>query len=379
MENFIAWNPTHLHFGRGVIEKLGKTVSQYGSKVLLVYGGGSIHRNGIYKQVMDQLRSINAEVYEYPGILPNPVVEDADAAARFGRKKGVDVVLAVGGGSAIDSAKVISVTIPVDHSAWDFFAGREKPKTAVPLIAVLTLAATGTEMNPFAVVQNNATKKKSGWGHDLMYPKHSFLDPQFTVTVPKDYTAYGIADLIIHCTEAYFGDGDATLSDRFVFSIIKEAVEYGPQLLNNPGDYQLRARIMYAATAALNQITLHGRKYGDWGVHQVGHVLSLLYGVPHGASLTIVLPAWMKYHKEEIPERIALLGKNVFGTNSADEAINAFESFFKNTECPVRLSDLNNSDINKKDILEVMESNKASGNVFKLTTPDYIALLNLFE
>jgi len=379
MENFIAWNPTSLHFGEGVIEKLGKTIAQYGNKVLLVYGGGSIHKNGIYKQVMAQLHSINAEVYEYPGIRPNPIVEDADAAARLGREKGVNVVLAVGGGSAIDSAKVISVTIPVEHSAWEFYAGREKPMDAVPLVAVLTLAATGTEMNPFAVVQDNETKEKSGYGHDLMYPKESFLDPNFTKTVPKDYTAYGIADLMIHCTEAYFGDGDATLSDRFVFSILNEAIEFGPQLLNNLGDYQLRARIMYAATAALNKLTMNGRKTGgDWGVHQLGHVLSVLYDVPHGAALTILLPAWMKHFKEKAADRIALLGKNVFGTGSVDEAIDAFEAFFKLIECPVRLSDLNISEANKEDILRVMESNKANGNVFKLNTSDYIQITDLF-
>jgi len=379
MENFTFYNPTKLHFGKGVTDKLGKTVAKYGNKVLLVYGGGSIHKNGIYKLVMDQLMSIHAEVYEYPGIRPNPIVEDVDAAARLGREKQVDLVLGVGGGSVIDSAKIIAITIPVNHTAWDFYKDRAKPKTSIPLISVLTLAATGTEMNPFAVVQNSLTKEKLGWGNDHLYSRHSFLDPRFTQSVPLDYTAYGIADLMVHCTEAYFGEGDATLSDRFVFSILKEAVEFGPALLENLNDYELRAKIMYAATAALNKTTLNGRKHGDWGVHQIGHVLSLLYDIPHGASLSIVLPAWMKYYKERIPERIAFLGKNVFGVETPDETILAFESFFKKIHCPVRLSDLNLPNVNTMEILEVMEISEVSGNEYELTPEDYPKLLDLFK
>jgi len=380
MENFVSWNPTHLHFGKGVVEKLGKTISNYGSKVLLVYGGGSIHKNGIYRSVMDQLLSVGAEVYEYPGIRPNPIVEDVDAAARLGREKDVDVILAVGGGSVIDSAKVISATIPVNHSAWEFYGGDEKPKTAIPLIAVLTLAATGTEMNPFAVVQNNATKEKLGWGNDHLYPRHSFLDPQYTVSVPGDYTAYGIADLMVHCTEAYFDGGDASLSDRFVFSILKEAVEYGPKLLDELNDYELRARIMYAATAALNKLTMHGRiKGGDWGVHQLGHVLSMLYDIPHGASLTIILPAWMKYFKKRLSGKIARLGQNVFGTETADDAIRAFESFFQSIKCPVRLSDWGLPQINIGEILEGMAATNPSGNEIKMNSKDYPNLIDLFQ
>ena len=168
---------------------------------------------------MAQLNSINAEVFEYGGIKSNPVVEDVDAASRLGRNSNVDVVLAVGGGSVIDSAKIISITIPVSHSAWDFYSGLKRPEKAVPLIAVLTLAATGTEMNPFAVLQNHKSKQKLGWGNPLCFPKHSFLDPGFTVSVPKNYTAYGIADLIAHCLEAYFGKSDA-------FSFRQNSIRY---------------------------------------------------------------------------------------------------------------------------------------------------------
>lgn len=378
MENFIAYNPTKLHFGKGVMNELGKAVSAYGKSVLLVYGGGSIKRNGIYEKTIQQLKSINAKVFEYSGIKPNPIIEDVDAAAELGRKNKVDVILAVGGGSVIDSSKIISISIPVKHSGWDFYEGKAKPITAIPLISVLTLAATGTEMNPFAVVQNHQTKQKLGYGHDLTYNRHSFLDPENTYSVPKNYTAYGIADLIAHSLEAYFGAGDASLSDKLVFAIINEAKEYGGALLNDLHNYELRAKIMYAATMALNKTTMYGRVSGDWGVHSIGHILSLLYDVPHGASLSIVIPAWLKFHKEIIPERIAFLGKNIFGVNSAEETINTFETYFKSIDCPIRLSDIAKGTEDKDEVLKVMNLNKVGGANHKLSDEDHAKILDLF-
>jgi alcohol dehydrogenase YqhD (iron-dependent ADH family) len=378
MEKFIAYNPTALHFGRGVMNKLGETINLFGKRVLLVYGGGSILKNGIYDQTIKQLKSINAEVFEFKGIKPNPIVEDVDAAAEMGRKNKVDVILAVGGGSVIDSAKIISITIPVDHSGWNFYSGKAEPQTAIPLVSVLTLAATGTEMNPFAVVQNKGTQQKLGYGHDLIYNQHSFLDPENTYSVPRDYTAYGVADLIAHSLEAYFGAGDATLSDKLVFAIINEAQENGEALLSDLENYDLRAKIMYAAMVALNKTTMYGRVSGDWGVHSIGHILSLLYDVPHGASLSIVIPAWLKFHKEIIPERIAFLGKNLFGVNTADETITAFESYFKSIDCPIRLRDIAKGNENKQEILKVMNLNKVGGANHKLIDDDHAKILDLF-
>lgn len=372
------YNPTKLHFGKGVMDGLGKVVAEYGKRVLLVYGGGSIKKNGIYDKAIQQLKSSNAKVFEYHGIKPNPIIEDVDAAAELGRKNKVDVILAVGGGSVIDSAKIISITIPVNHTGWDFYSGKAKPKSSIPLVSVLTLAATGTEMNPYAVVQNKATQQKLGYGSDLTYNQHSFLDPENTFSVAKNYTAYGIADLIAHSLEAYFGAGDATLSDKLVFAIIKEARENGEALLNDLNNYDLRAKIMYAATMALNQTTMYGRVSGDWGVHSIGHILSLLYDVAHGASLSIVIPAWMKFHKEKISDRIAFLGQNVFGAKTADETIDAFEAYFKSIECPIRLSDIATGKESKAEILQIMNVNKVGGANHKLTNEDHAKILNLF-
>ncbi len=376
MESFIAYNPTSLHFGKDILNDLGKTVSQYGKRVLLVYGRQSIQQNGLYDLVTDNLRSSGCLIFEYKGIKSNPVIEDVDEAALVGRKNHADAIVAVGGGSVIDSAKMISVTIPYEGKAWDFFQKKAKPVTAVPVISILTLAATGSEMNPFAVISNHEEKIKGSFTSPLMFPKHSYLDPQFTISVPYNYTAYGIADLIAHCLEAYFGKGEATLADRFVFSIIKEALENGPALLKDLTNYDLRARIMFAATMALNGLTMQGRASGEWGVHSIGHILSLLYDIPHGASLTIVYPAWLKLMKERLADRISWLGENIFNTPDVDLTIERLESFFKLIDCPVRLSDMVPQP-NSDEIINIMIRNKAATYVHKLDHEDYHEVLQL--
>jgi alcohol dehydrogenase YqhD (iron-dependent ADH family) len=370
MENFRIENPTVLHFGKDVIKNLGKSIAPIGKKVLLVYGKGSIKKNGIYEAVMEQLKAINAEVVEFEGIKSNPIIEDVDAAAELGRKFQPDVILAVGGGSVIDSAKIIALTIPVDFSGWKFMTNQVIARKAVPLVAVLTLAATGTEMNQFAVVQNHATKQKLGYGNRLVFPRHSFLDPQYTFSVPRNYTAYGISDLTSHALENYFGKGEANLSDKFVYSIIHEAMEIGPKLLNDLTNYDYRARIMYAATCALNGLTVYGRTSGDWGVHDMGHILSLLYDIPHGASLSVVYPAWMKRMKERIPERIAELGKNLFNAKSVEETILFFENYLKSIESPIRMNEIGLGIEKKAEILATMESSKVNGSHLKLEKED---------
>lgn len=376
MENFKIDIPTIVHFGRDVVNDLGKVISGHGKKVLFVYGKGSIKTNGIYDRVMQELEKTGAEVKEFSGIKPNPVIEDVDAAAAAGREFKPDVILAVGGGSVIDSAKVISVTIPVEHTGWVFIKGKAKPAAAVPVIAILTLAATGTEMNPFAVIQNHQTGEKLGWGHRLCYPAHSFLDPSYTIPVPEDYTAYGIVDLMAHAMENYFGGGDATLTDRFVFSVMKEAIEYGPPLMEDLKSYRLREKIMYAATMALNGLTLWGRKSGDWAVHAIGHVASLLYDTPHGATLSIAYPAWLKLQKERIPGRITELGKALFDASSAEETIAGLEGFFSRIGSPVRLQQAGIPESEREKLLSQMLQNRVNGNVHNLSETDVEKILD---
>ncbi len=377
MNNFKIDNPTVVHFGKDVVNDLGKTVALYGKKVMLVYGMGSIKKNGIYDTVIRQLKSIQAEVFEFDGIKPNPVVEDVNEAAEMGRRNKVDVILAVGGGSVIDSAKVLSVTIPNQTSAWRVMIRLDKPKKAIPLIAVLTLAATGTEMNGAAVLTKEEVNKKIGFVNRLMFPKHSFLDPQYTFSVPKNYTAYGVVDLMAHAMENYFGKGEATLTDRFVFSILNEAIAYGPALLEDLENYELREKIMFAAAMALSGITVHGRESGDWGVHSLGHNLSALFDTPHGVTLSIVYPAWLKYLKDKMPDRIANLGKAVFNTGDADGTIEAIENFFRQVDSPVRMEEAAIGPDKKELIIQTMVKNKSGGNHFKFNEDDIRALVDL--
>jgi len=377
MNNFKIDNPTILHFGKDVTNDLGKVVSVYGKNVLLVYGKGSIKKNGIYNQVINQLTSMNAIVTEFAGIKPNPLMEDVNEASELGRQNNVDVIVAVGGGSVIDSAKVMAVTIPENTSAWRIMIKMHKPQKAIPIICVLTLAATGTEMNAAAVIQNNEAQKKLGFVNSLMYPAHSFLDPQNTYSVPKNYTAYGIVDLIAHALENYFGKGEATLADRFVYAVISEAIEYGPQLLKNLQDYDLRAKIMYAATNALNGLTMYGRESGDWGVHDIGHTISVLYDTPHGATLSIAYPAWLKLHKDRIPGRIIELGKSIFGVDNVEDTIAGLEHYFASLGSPVRLGETGISIDKKRELTDTMKVNKVSGVVHDISNDDRERLVEL--
>lgn len=361
MEKFIAHNPTKVHFGKDIVGELGEAAAQFGNKALLLYGKGSVMRNGSYQDTKDQLDKAGIEVFEFSGIKPNPVIEDVDLAAAMGIEHSVNMVVAVGGGSVIDSAKVIAVCISEQCSGWDVMKGLRDPQTVIPIIAVLTLAATGSEMNAVAVVQNMQTMEKFGYRHTTMFPDHSFMDPSYTCSVPADHTGYGIADLVAHVLESYFGQGDASLSDRFSASIILEAMEYGPRLMKDLNNYDLRARIMWAATNALNGLLAGGRANGDFTSHALGHQLSLLYDTIHGASLSISFPAWMRHMKPKIGHRLEKLGQDIFGDASAERTIEGLESFFKEVNCPIRLGDIGISPDQKEEIVALMIKNKVNG------------------
>jgi len=376
MINFLAYNPVKLHFGKGVVKELGTSAAALGTKALLVYGGGSVLRNGSYDDTVEQLKSKGISYTEFSGIKPNPRVKEVMDAAEAGRAAGVDMVIAVGGGSVIDSAKIIAICIAENCDAWELMTGRYKPGSARPLIAVLTLAATGTEMNAVAVLQNEETREKIGYRNELEYPVHSFLDPSYTLSVPASYTAYGIVDLVAHSLEAWFGKGDASLSDRIVISIIREAMEYGPVLMKNLDNYELRARILWAATMALNNTTIYGREAGDWGVHALGHVLSFLYDTPHGATLSIVYPAWLRFHKDRAAERILMLGQELFGADSVDKTIGSLESYFTSLGSPVKCREAGIDGSGKEEILDLMNRNRAQGLNFSLSDKDRESLLS---
>ncbi len=376
MEQFEYYFPTKVHFGKEQVSRLPGLIRTYATKILLVYGQNSILQNGIFDMITAMLRQNGISYVSYQGIKSNPQIVDVNKAAELGRKFGAELVLAVGGGSVIDSAKLISVAIPQEIDAWDFMTGKATPRKAIPLINILTLAATGSEMNNIAVISNHQENKKQPLRHPLLSPKHSFLNPEFTFSVNRKYTAYGITDIIAHALEAYFGSGSAPLSDKFIFSIIREMMEIAHPLLNHLQDYELRARMMYAATNALNGLTLQGKKAGDWGVHALGHILSLLYDTPHGASLSIMYPAWMHCKTDAIRTPLIRLGKEIFDDTEPLSIIEKFSTFFVSIDSPVRLADAGISVNEISKIRQTMLENKVNGWVHNISVEDIDCILN---
>ncbi len=376
MQSFDYYFPTKVHFGKDQMNRLPQIIKELGQKVLFIYGQNSIQRNGIYQDMIQMLQENKIQYAEYRGIKSNPRVAEVNEAAKVGRREKSDLILAVGGGSVMDSAKLLSLALPVEHDAWDFMTGQAKPQKAIPIINVLTLAATGSEMNNIAVISNLKENKKLPIRHPLISPKHSFLNPEYTFSVNRDYTAYGLTDIIAHALEVYFGSGNAPLSDKFILSIIKEVMEISPNLLADLENYELRARMMYAATNALNGLTLFGKEAGDWGVHSLGHILSLLYDTPHGASLSVMYPAWMKCKLQEIEKPLVIFGKEIFGISEPLEIIEALRQYFISIESPINLQEVTISLSEKERIKNVMLENKVNGWVYPITEQNIDCILN---
>lgn len=288
MHNFTFYNPTKLIFGKNSVQRLAKEVQKHGRNVLVVYGGGSIKQNGIYDAVMAQLKSCN--VVELGGVEPNPRVATARKGVALCREHAIDIVLAVGGGSVIDCAKLIVAAAKIEGDAWDIVTGNVRVEAALPLGTVLTIAATGSEMNFNSVITNTDTQQKLGWGHPLVSPAFSILDPRYTVSVPRDQTIYGIVDIMSHIFEQYFHDATNTkVTDAMCEGVLRTVVETAPLLLDDLQNVEYRETILLAGTMALNNILGMGSE-GDWGTHEIEHAVSAVYDIPHGAGLAILFP-----------------------------------------------------------------------------------------
>jgi len=373
MENFTAYNPTKLHFGKHVIDKLPDALQNTGKNVLLITGQGSVKKFGYYDQVIEKLREAGKHTIEFSGIKPNPVVDDAEKAVALAKKNQIDAIVALGGGSVIDTAKMVNMAYANDLPVWKIMKRKVEPVKKIPLFVVLTLAATGTEMNGAAVLQNHRTQEKIGYFSPLMYPDVSFLDPTYTLSVPKNQTINGIIDLIAHSLEAFFSGGLAPLSDRIVAANILETFDYAPTLLNNLKDYNLRARMMWTATIAENGTTMHGRSTsGDWGTHALAHHISLLWDTPHGQTLSVMFPAWMKAMQPKINERLQQLGFLLTGKPiKADKTIAIFEEFFGKIGAPIRFDQLGLKSQDKQKLLNLWLKNKPTGMNIILDDKDY--------
>ncbi len=382
MENFTFLNPTKLIFGKGELEQLKIEVPCYGKKVLLVYGGGSIKRSGLYENVINLLTEIGAEIFELPGVEPNPRITTARKGVEICKHEGIEFLLAVGGGSVIDCTKLIAAGAKYEGDAWDLVIKKAIAQDALPFGTVLTLAATGSEMNSGSVITNWETNEKYGWGSPVTYPKFSILDPVNTFTVPRNQTIYGIVDMMSHVLEHYFHlEEDTDFQDRMCESLLITVMETAPMLLADLENYQHRATILYCGTMALNGILNMGYR-GDWATHNLEHAVSAVYDIPHGGGLAILFPHWMRHNLAVKPERFKQLAVRVFGVNAADksaeqiglEGIQKLREFWNSIEAPSSLADYDIDD-SKIDLMadRAME-NGEFGNFKKLNREDVLAI-----
>lgn len=353
MKSFVFYNPTKIVFGKDKTKSIGNYLS--GKKCLLLYGQESIKKNGIYDRVVESLNKNGVMFVEKNGVKSNPVLSFVHEAIELARKEKVDAVLAVGGGSVIDTAKAVACGFHYQGDVWDYFTDKTKIGDALPLYVVLTLAATASEMNSGAVITNENTRQKFNINADSLSPKVSILDPVNTFTVPKNYTAYGCVDAIVHLLEGYFTqeETDSPIQDGFVETLVKTLQESTGKIMNRADDFDARADFMWAATLALNGLTTAGTGNHGFPNHMIGHSLSALYDIPHGASLSIVFPAWLTYHarqrSENIFPKIQKFGKAIFGAQDQQQTIESLKRFFNSIGSPTRLSEVKipASDVNQ--------------------------------
>lgn len=345
MNNFTFHIPTDIRFGKGQVKCLPEELSRYGKNVLLVYGGGSIKRTGLYDTIRELLKDFC--VFELAGIEPNPKLSSVRAGVQLCREHKIDVVLAVGGGSCIDAAKHIACGALYDGDPWELMLDRSRIKQALPIAVVLTICATGSEMNSGAVITNEETMEKLEINGPVLYPAISVCDPTYLYTLPEKQTAAGTVDIMSHVLEQYFQPNDeAFLTDRISEAVLKTCIKYGPQAIREPENYEARSNLMWASTIGLNHLLTVG-KGGAWSVHPMEHELSAYYDLTHGVGLAILTPAWMRFVLcDETVGRFAMYAQNVWDIDEADQyeaakaGIEKTEEFFKTLGMPSKLSEV---------------------------------------
>jgi len=351
MENFEFFNPTRIIFGKGTENKIGEILKRNKiKKVLFVYGKESIKKIGLYDRVVKALKENNIEFIEHSGVKPNPVLSHTKEGIEKAKAEKVNAILAVGGGSVIDEGKTIAVGASSKKDVWVYFKREDEIKSALPVYTILTLSATGTEMNGFAVITKEETQEKLSISSEHIFPKVSILNPELTFTVSAQYQAYAAVDAIAHVIEYYFsGTYCPNLQNRIIEGLIKTIMETTEKILEEPKNYNARAEFMWSATLALNGLTRLGIKGGSFPNHMIAHALGALYDLPHGVCLSIVIPAWMKWYKERNINQFERFAKEIFNSKTADEGILELKNWFKKIGAPVSLKDvgINESEISK--------------------------------
>lgn len=377
MDNFTFHNPTKIIFGKDSISAIGREVAKNNfKKVLLLAGGGSIKKNRVYDQVINSFKETDIELFEYWGVRPNPTLAHAEAVKNFVLENELEAIIAVGGGSVIDEAKAVAAGLYVEN-IWDLFEGKTRAKKALPLFTILTLSATGTEMNSYAVLSNESELKKWSFGSPHVYPILTIIDPSIQETLPAIQTANGGVDTLSHLMENYFMGTEAEITFGISESIQRTVISEITKLIDNPYDYNARANFSWASTLALNGVTSVAMGGGEWTVHGIEHSLSVLNPkVAHGEGLSVVFPAWISYVYDEKKEHFLRWAKNVWDSNSVEEAISKMKDKFKSWGSPVSLKEIG---FEKSDFQSIIDCTLKYGRTGKIKKLDRNDLFNILE
>lgn len=387
MENFDFLSPTKIIFGKGTEERVGEETKRYADKVLLHYGGGSIKRIGLYDKVVKSLKEARVDFVELGGVQPNPRLSLVHQGIRLCREEGIKFILAVGGGSVIDSAKAIALGVPYDGDVWDFFTEAAQPQESLPVGVVLTIPAAGSEASKSCVITNEDGWYKRGLNTELNRPVFAIMNPELTFSLPPYQTACGAADIMAHVMERYFTNvPHVDYTDRLCEATLKTIIKHVPVVLEEPDNYDARAEIMWASTLAHNDLLGTGR-IGDWSSHMIEHELSGIYDVAHGAGLAVVFPAWMKYVYKHNVNRFVQFAVRVWNVEqsfedperTALEGIHRLESFFKSIGLPTRLSELDIPDDRLEEMAEKCKKPNGDtlGSFVQLGKDDILNILKL--
>ncbi|HAJ28498.1 MAG TPA: NADH-dependent alcohol dehydrogenase [Syntrophus sp. (in: bacteria)] len=385
MQNFIYENPTKIIFGKGQIKRIGQETARFGKKVLLVYGQGSIKKNDVYDQVMTSLAESNLAVVEFPGVRSNPVLSHAVEGIKAAKREGVEVILAVGGGSVIDTAKTIAAGVMADHDVWDLFTYKKAIQAALPVLTVVTISASASEMNAAAVITREEGRQKFSIRSPHIQPKVSILDPTVLFTLDMAYSAYSAVDAVTHMLEGYFNNAEpnpSPLQDGLVEGLMKTIMGATETILQHPEDYDARANMMWAATLAFNGLTTAGMGQVALPAHMIEHSLSALYDVAHGAGLSIILPGWMKSQLPGKAGRFAKLAREVFGVTAVNDeeaalaGIERLKKWFSLIGSPVSLRE---AEIPGQDIERIAENAFALAQVWGLKAYSKEAITEILE
>lgn len=379
MQNFDYMTPTRLIFGKEAIEKLPAVMSAFGKRVLLTYGGGSIKKLGLYDKVISMLTDY--EIFELPGIQPNPKYDPSVLeGVRICKEKQVDVILAVGGGSVLDCSKAIAAGACYEGDPWDLITYKVKAKAALPIVDILTLAATGSEYDCGGVISRTETNDKTAYMDPLLFPVCSILDPQYTFTVSKKQTAAGCADAMNHTIEQYFAADTTLLNDGFCESMLKSLMVNTRKCLENPEDYTARAEMMLCCTYGCNGILSLGNSHSGWPCHGIEHALSAYYDITHGEGLAIITPRWMRHIlNERTIDRFVKYGVNVFGIDPslpkqeiAEKAIDETYRFFESINIPMHLREVGIDDSRIDEMAHHIAVNEGLDKAYAPLTEDDI-------